>query len=163
MGFCFVNNVLVAAAHAHLEHGIDRVIILDIDLHHGNGTQEAAMRINADTYREELLLAAGKPATGGVDPRTGKERRGLKICYLSIHDIVSILPSSSSSFYVVTLAGILSFTCRMLADVEKKLIMLQSSSFPALCLISTRSLAKTAISTESKKLPSTSPLTANTC
>lgn len=31
-GFCFVNNVAVAAAHAHLEHGINKVIILDIDL-----------------------------------------------------------------------------------------------------------------------------------
>ena len=35
-GFCFVNNVLVGAAHAHLRHGIKRVVIFDIDLHHGN-------------------------------------------------------------------------------------------------------------------------------
>ncbi|KAG2009626.1 histone deacetylase clr3, variant 2 [Coprinopsis cinerea AmutBmut pab1-1] len=34
-GFCFVNNVAVAAAHAHLKHGINRVVIFDIDLHHG--------------------------------------------------------------------------------------------------------------------------------
>lgn len=39
MGFCWVNNVAVAAAHAHLKHDVDRVIILDADLHHGNGTQ----------------------------------------------------------------------------------------------------------------------------
>lgn len=35
-GFCWVNNVAVAAAHGYLEHGIDRAIILDFDLHHGS-------------------------------------------------------------------------------------------------------------------------------
>ncbi|KAJ3494925.1 hypothetical protein NLJ89_g10712 [Agrocybe chaxingu] len=34
-GFCFVNNVAIAAAHAHLQHGIKRIVIFDIDLHHG--------------------------------------------------------------------------------------------------------------------------------
>jgi acetoin utilization deacetylase AcuC-like enzyme len=38
MGFCFYNNVAVAAAAA-LVRGIDRVAIVDIDVHHGNGTQ----------------------------------------------------------------------------------------------------------------------------
>ncbi len=40
MGFCFFNNVAVAAAHALEEHGLDRVAILDFDVHHGNGTEE---------------------------------------------------------------------------------------------------------------------------
>lgn len=47
-GFCWVNNVMVAAAHAYRAHNIDRVVILDIDLHHGNGTQALAWRRNAD-------------------------------------------------------------------------------------------------------------------
>lgn len=34
-GFCWVNNVAIAAAHAHLQHGVTHVIVLDIDLHHG--------------------------------------------------------------------------------------------------------------------------------
>jgi acetoin utilization deacetylase AcuC-like enzyme len=38
MGFCFYNNVAVAAAHA-LSRGLSRVAIVDIDVHHGNGTQ----------------------------------------------------------------------------------------------------------------------------
>jgi len=38
MGFCLYNNVAVAAAHA-LAQGLDRVAIVDIDVHHGNGTQ----------------------------------------------------------------------------------------------------------------------------
>ena len=39
MGFCFYSNVAVAAAHARA-HGLARVAIVDIDVHHGNGTQE---------------------------------------------------------------------------------------------------------------------------
>jgi acetoin utilization deacetylase AcuC-like enzyme len=40
MGFCLFNSVAVAARHARDAHGIDRVLILDIDVHHGNGTQD---------------------------------------------------------------------------------------------------------------------------
>ena len=39
-GFCFFNNVAVAARHAQLAHGLKRVFILDFDVHHGNGTQD---------------------------------------------------------------------------------------------------------------------------
>jgi len=39
-GFCVFNNVAVAAAHLLHRFGLDRVLILDIDAHHGNGTQE---------------------------------------------------------------------------------------------------------------------------
>jgi acetoin utilization deacetylase AcuC-like enzyme len=40
MGFCFFNNIAVAAAHARAAHGADRVLIFDWDVHHGNGTQD---------------------------------------------------------------------------------------------------------------------------
>ena len=39
MGFCIFNNVAIAAKHVLATHGIDRVLIIDWDLHHGNGTQ----------------------------------------------------------------------------------------------------------------------------
>jgi len=39
MGFCLFNNIGVAAAHARRAHGLDRVAMVDFDVHHGNGTQ----------------------------------------------------------------------------------------------------------------------------
>lgn len=40
MGFCLVNHVAVAARHAIWTHQLDRVLIVDFDVHHGNGTQD---------------------------------------------------------------------------------------------------------------------------
>jgi acetoin utilization deacetylase AcuC-like enzyme len=40
MGFCLINNIAVAARHAVRQHGLDRVLVLDFDVHHGNGTEE---------------------------------------------------------------------------------------------------------------------------
>jgi len=40
MGFCFINNVAVAAKYALQRHGLKRVAIVDFDVHHGNGTED---------------------------------------------------------------------------------------------------------------------------
>ncbi len=40
MGFCLFNNVAIAARYALAERGVERVLIVDFDVHHGNGTQE---------------------------------------------------------------------------------------------------------------------------
>lgn len=53
MGFCLLNNVAVGAAHALEAHGLERVAIVDFDVHHGNGTE--------DIFRDEprvLLLSS---------------------------------------------------------------------------------------------------------
>lgn len=40
MGFCIFNNVAVGVAHALAQHGLQRVAIVDFDVHHGNGTED---------------------------------------------------------------------------------------------------------------------------
>jgi acetoin utilization deacetylase AcuC-like enzyme len=39
MGFCLFNSIAVGAAHAQAAHGVERIAIIDFDVHHGNGTQ----------------------------------------------------------------------------------------------------------------------------
>jgi acetoin utilization deacetylase AcuC-like enzyme len=40
MGFCFLNNVAIGALHAIDAHGLERVAVIDFDVHHGNGTED---------------------------------------------------------------------------------------------------------------------------
>ncbi|HIJ38610.1 MAG TPA: histone deacetylase family protein [Rhodospirillaceae bacterium] len=40
MGFCLFNNVAIGALHAQVSHGLKKIAVLDIDVHHGNGTQD---------------------------------------------------------------------------------------------------------------------------
>lgn len=70
MGFCLFNNVAVGAAHALAVHGLERVAIVDFDVHHGNGTQsmaEAEPRFMYVSLHEYPLY----PGTGRPD-ETGR-------------------------------------------------------------------------------------------
>ncbi|MFX1482019.1 MAG: histone deacetylase [Promethearchaeota archaeon] len=50
LGFCFINNIAVAAEHLLSEYGIQRIMIVDYDAHHGNGTQHAFYSSNRVLY-----------------------------------------------------------------------------------------------------------------
>src|SRR5271169_5869107 len=55
MGFCIFNNVAVAAAYALEVKGLERVAIVDFDVHHGNGTE---VMFSAPEWRERVLMAS---------------------------------------------------------------------------------------------------------
>src|ERR1700736_6986538 len=54
MGFCIFNNIGVAAAYALEKHGLQRVAIIDFDVHHGNGTEDM---FSAPEWQERVLMA----------------------------------------------------------------------------------------------------------
>lgn len=66
MGFCVLSNVALAARHARQAHGLRRVLIVDYDVHHGNGTQDVFY-----AEPEVLLVSAHRwpfyPGTGSVE------------------------------------------------------------------------------------------------
>jgi acetoin utilization deacetylase AcuC-like enzyme len=75
MGFCLLNNVAVAAAHAIATTAAERVLILDWDVHHGNGTAEIFERSDAVLYaslhQSPLYPGTGDPSEIGSGPGVG--------------------------------------------------------------------------------------------
>ncbi len=69
MGFCLFNNIAIAARHAQREHAMERVLIVDIDVHHGNGTQD--IFYEDDTvyffcvHQHPLYPGSGRPSEQG--------------------------------------------------------------------------------------------------
>lgn len=70
MGFCLFNAIAVAAAHALAVHGLQRIAIVDFDVHHGNGTQAifaAEPRVlHISSHQLPLYPQTGYPAERGV-------------------------------------------------------------------------------------------------
>jgi acetoin utilization deacetylase AcuC-like enzyme len=72
MGFCLFNNVALAANHARTAHKLDRVLIVDWDVHHGNGTQDIFYEDGRVTFFSIHRYGRGfYPGTGAADD-TGK-------------------------------------------------------------------------------------------
>lgn len=65
MGFCLFNNVAVAAAHARAQHDLNRVLIVDFDVHHGNGTQDIFYE-NGHVYFVSMHRSPFYPGTGAA-------------------------------------------------------------------------------------------------
>jgi acetoin utilization deacetylase AcuC-like enzyme len=66
MGFCLFNNVAVGAEQARKVHGIDRVAVVDFDVHHGNGTQHMFEK-DADLFYASTHQWPFYPGTGTAD------------------------------------------------------------------------------------------------
>ena len=77
MGFCFFNNVAVGAAHALAVHGLERVAIVDFDVHHGNGTE--------DIFRDDPRVLLCSSFQHPLYPDTGADTVSDHIVNLPLH------------------------------------------------------------------------------
>jgi acetoin utilization deacetylase AcuC-like enzyme len=75
MGFCLFNNIAIAARHARDAHGVDRILILDWDVHHGNGTQDVFYATDevlfASIHESPLYPGTGAAGEVGDGPGVG--------------------------------------------------------------------------------------------
>jgi len=85
MGFCLFNNIAVAAAYARDVHGLERIAIVDFDVHHGNGTQAI--------FETDPRVAYYSSHESGLFPYSGNMReRGVgNVCNI-------LLPPGSGGF-----------------------------------------------------------------
>jgi acetoin utilization deacetylase AcuC-like enzyme len=93
MGFCLLANVAVAVEAARVKHGIERIMVLDWDVHHGNGTQEIFY-----TRSDVLTISLHQegcfpPGYGGAADRGADAGRGYNIN-------IPLLPGSGHDAYL---------------------------------------------------------------
>lgn len=114
MGFCLINHIAVAARYAQQRYGIQRILIVDIDVHHGNGTQDIFYADNSVFYfsahQHPLYPGSGRPGETGT---------GLGLGYTMNVDIA---PGSNES--------------RLLQAIEQPLAQAMQAFRPELIMVS---------------------------
>ena len=78
MGFCLFNNVAIAAKYALKKYGLERIAIIDFDVHHGNGTQ-AAFYGNPGVLYISAHQSPHYPGTGSIDEIGDGRARGTTV------------------------------------------------------------------------------------
>ena len=78
MGFCLFNNAAIAARYAQAKHGVERVLIIDWDVHHGNGTQEIFWT-DPSVFYFSTHQYPFYPGTGSRDERGGGKGEGFTL------------------------------------------------------------------------------------
>ncbi|EKD34928.1 MAG: hypothetical protein ACD_75C02122G0002, partial [uncultured bacterium] len=75
MGFCIINNVAVTAQYLRRKYHLNRILILDFDAHHGNGTQEVFYDTDEvlviSIHQRDLFPFTGKASEAGSGPGEG--------------------------------------------------------------------------------------------
>lgn len=116
MGFCLLNNIAVAATYALEELGVERVLIVDWDVHHGNGTQNA---FYADPRVLFISMHQGHhyPGTGGADEIGTQDGAGFSVnvpfsdgsgdggAYTAFHELVGPLADAFRPQLLLVSAG----------------------------------------------------------
>lgn len=74
MGFCIYNNVAIAARHLQAMHGLERILIVDWDVHHGNGTQDIFWRDPTVLFSAATRLPSTRAPAPGWSGVRGPER-----------------------------------------------------------------------------------------
>lgn len=78
MGFCFFNNAAIGARHLQRRHGLERILLLDIDAHHGNGTQ-AVFWDDPGVLYVSIHKEGAYPFSGSVSEVGGGDGRGYTV------------------------------------------------------------------------------------
>jgi acetoin utilization deacetylase AcuC-like enzyme len=78
MGFCLFNNLAIATRYALDKYGLERVAIIDFDVHHGNGTQETFYE-NPQVLYVSTHQSPYYPGTGGIEETGGGAAQGTKV------------------------------------------------------------------------------------
>jgi acetoin utilization deacetylase AcuC-like enzyme len=78
MGFCFFNNVAIAARYLQVRYGLKKILIIDWDCHHGNGTQEIFYN-DPTVFYFSTHQAPFYPRSGDVSEKGGPDALGTKL------------------------------------------------------------------------------------